>query len=188
MQTTDKTQAKIQLSNPTFLETPRLILRPFTENDFDAILPIYTNHDVMQFVNHGARTREEVKAELQKYKKHWETHGFGACAVIEKASGKLIGRADLYVSDRSTYPQLGYVLDQPFWGKGYATEAAKTYLNYGFNSLKFHRIVAFARTFNFASLHVLEKLGMQRQRELEYANRQYLEYGISRAEYLAKAS
>ena len=176
------------LKQSTFLETQRLILRPFNENDFDAILPIYTDNNVMQFVNHGARTSAEVAAELQKYIKHWERHGFGACAVIEKASGKLIGRADLYISDRSPYPQLGYVLDQPFWGKGYATEAAKTYLNYGFNSLKFNRIVAFARTFNFASLHVLEKLGMQRKRELEYANRQYLEYAISRAEYLAKAS
>ena len=170
------------------LETQRLVLRPLTCEDFAAIYPIYKNSEVMRYIDKGVRTKEEVLVELNGYIKHWEEYGFGPLAVIHKESGKLIGRSGLYLSDRSPFAQLGYVLDLSYQGQGLGTEVAKASLAYGFKELELEQIVAFVMPENLRSHQILsEKLGMHCITEnFNYSDRKYAFYSISRAEYLAQ--
>ena len=170
------------------LETQRLVLRPFTQQDFTALYPIYSNLEVMRYIEAGAKTEKEVLAELDGYIRHWKEHGFGPFAVIHKESGKLIGRSGLYLSDRSPFAQLGYVLDLSYQGQGLGTEVAKAGLAYGFKELELERIVAFVMSENLPSRRILgEKLGMHCITEnFNYSQRRYAFYSISRAEYFAQ--
>lgn len=170
------------------LETQRLVLRPFNQQDFTALYQIYSNLEVMLYIEQGAKTKKEVLAELDGYIKHWKEHGFGPFAVIHKESGDLIGRSGLYLSDRSPFAQLGYVLDLSYQGQGLGTEVAKASLVYGFKELELEQIVAFVMPENLRSHQILsEKLGMHcRTENLNYSERKYAFYSISRAEYLAQ--
>lgn len=170
------------------LETQRLVLRPFTRQDFTDLYPIYSNLEVMRYIGKGAKTQEEVMAELDAYIKHWKEHGFGPFAVINKKSEKLIGRSGLYLSDRSPFAQLGYVLDLPYQGQGLGTEVAKAGLAYGFRELELEQIVAFVMPENLRSHQILsEQLGMHCISEhFNHSDQKYAFYSISRAEYLAQ--
>ena len=171
-----------------YFKTQRLLLRPFTRQDFTALYPIYSNLEVMRYIEAGAKTEKEVLAELNGYIKHWKEHGFGPFAVIHKEIGTLIGRSGLYLSDRSAFAQLGFVLDLPYQGQGFGTEVAKAVLAYGFKELELERIVAFAMPENLPSRRILgEKLGMHCITEnFNYSQRRYAFYSISHAEYLAQ--
>lgn len=142
----------------------------------------------MRYIGKGARTKEEVLAELNGFIKHWEEHSFGPLAVIHKESGKLIGRSGLYRNDRSSFTELGYVLDLFYHGQGFGIEVAKASLEYGFKELELDRIVAFAMPENLPSRHILGKeLGMRCiSEDFDYSQRKYAFYSISRAEYLAQ--
>jgi ribosomal-protein-alanine N-acetyltransferase len=73
---------------------------------------------------------------------HWEQHGFGLCAVIDKAGGAFIGFCGLQYLDGTSEIEVGYRLAKRFWGQGLATEAASASLKYGFDELGLDRIVA----------------------------------------------
>ncbi len=84
--------------------------------------------------------------------------------MIERSSGTLIGDSGLYRTPAGEI-ELGYTLGAPWWGRGYATEAAGRWLGVAFDELDLDEVVALAEPANVASLHVLEKLGMQRAGE-----------------------
>ncbi len=89
---------------------------------------------------------------------------FSFWAVVERSSGALIGDAGLYRTPGGEV-ELGYTLGAAWWGRGYATEAAGTWLQVAFERLGVDEVVALAEPANVASLHVLTKLGMQRTGE-----------------------
>lgn len=70
----------------------------------------------MQFIG-GSRPPPEAEEELRGFLEYWQRYGFGASAVIQKVSHRLIGRSGLRVSYRSPYVEFGYVFFKPFWGK-----------------------------------------------------------------------
>lgn len=145
------------------LETPRLFLRPFTENDFRRLHALHTDKNVMRYIGNGIRDRTTIESDLKKIIKHQEKHGFSLFAVFEKASNKFVGRAGLiYLGyDEDKEIEVNYVLHKQFWGKGYATELLNGLLNYGFYKCKFQKIVAVVNYNNESSRHVLEKNGMK---------------------------
>ncbi|MDQ4120232.1 MAG: GNAT family N-acetyltransferase [Acidobacteriota bacterium] len=143
------------------LETDRLILRMFTPDDLDALDSIFNKPDVMKYLGaQGApMSRAETETALLSMIKHWERHGYGRWAVIFKQNQKLIGCAGLrnYEDDA----ELVFLIDQPYWGQGIATEIALACLNFGFEKHNFKKIIAFARPQNTASRNVMEKIGMR---------------------------
>ncbi len=144
------------------LRTERLLLRPYGEDDLDELAGVFTDPEVMRFVGSGARTREQTAEVIVQANAHEREHGFSVWAVIEAATGRLLGECGLNLLD-GTGPrvEVGYVLGRAFWGRGYATEAARESLRAGFVELCLPSIVAVADPRNFASLHVIDKLGMR---------------------------
>lgn len=149
----------------TSIETERLILRPFTLDDVDNHhRAVYGDAGVMRYMPGGLpRTREQTERVIAYFMDHWDRHGFGAWAVVEQASGSLIGQCGLNTVP-DTHPlevEVLYALAQSAWGQGFATEAARASLRYGFEQVRLDRIIALAAPDNAASRHVMDKLGMK---------------------------
>jgi ribosomal-protein-alanine N-acetyltransferase len=128
-------------------------------------------------------THEESKKSLIAILKHWGKHGFGIWGIVDKANGALIGRCGLNKIDETSEVEVDFVLTPNSWGKGYATEAAKAALEYGFQRLKLQNIIALAKPDNTASRRVIEKIGMQFKRYAEYWGITCAYYTISKPQY-----
>ncbi|MGB7924328.1 MAG: GNAT family N-acetyltransferase [Pyrinomonadaceae bacterium] len=162
------------------IETSRLQLRQLTPGDLDDLHPIFSDPAVVKYMKTGSPvSRDETETALDSIIKHWETHGFGRWAVVLKETGKLIGYGGL----RNLYgtPELVYLLAQPYWGMGIATEVAQACLKWGFDERPFERIVAVTRPEHAASRRVMEKIGMVYERNVIYHDIDVVLYSISRA-------
>lgn len=147
------------------LLTPRLLLRPFGAGDAVLVHQVYSDPEVMRYVATGPMADIAVTERLlADYTAHQVRHGYSFWAVIERESGTLIGDAGLYRTPAGEV-ELGYTLGAAWWGRGYATEAAGRWLEFAFGELELTEVVALAEPANTGSLHVLEKLGMQRDGE-----------------------
>jgi ribosomal-protein-alanine N-acetyltransferase len=147
------------------LETPRLILRPFAPGDAPLVHRVYSDPEVMRYVATGPMADLAVTERLlADYDAHQKRLGYSFWAVMERATGELIGDSGLYRTP-SGEVELGYTLGAAWWGRGYATEAASAWLACAFGSLGIFEVVALAEPANVASTHVLEKLGMRRSGE-----------------------
>ncbi len=148
------------------LETPRLKLRMFTPEDLDIYHErIYGDAEVMRYLPPGmARPREDAERALNFYIEYWNSHSFGVWAVVEKASGEMIGHAGLlHFRDYPDEVEVLYALGKVWWGKGYAAESARASVQHGFETAGLERIYAVAYPENRASQRVMEKIGMQSQ-------------------------
>jgi RimJ/RimL family protein N-acetyltransferase len=144
------------------LETPRLLLRQFTEADALLILQLNNEPGVLQYIPEQELESEEqalkvlVDIILPQYK-----NNLGRWAVHTKDNNEFIGWCGLKWLKETDEIDLGYRYKPSAWGKGYATEAAQYTLNYGLQQLRLKKIVAHAHIDNIASQKVLEKIGMQ---------------------------
>jgi RimJ/RimL family protein N-acetyltransferase len=185
------------------LETARLGLRKFMLEDIEAHTAIYGKPEVTQFLPGGPfldpETVQDASSWVVRYFiRHWQLYDFGAWALIDKETEKLIGHGGLKFLPHTPInppqslietPQevdIFYLLDRPYWGNGLATEAGKTFLAYGFEKLSLDHIAAITRPKNTASQHVLDKLGMVYTKEAYYYGVDVLYYAISRAAYSSK--
>lgn len=142
-------------------QTPRLLLRQFTEADAPLLLALNSDPEIVKYVHEPALETEEqakkilIDIILPQYK-----NNLGRWAIHTKGNMEFIGWCGLkYLSERDEI-DLGYRLMKRAWGKGYATEAAQHTLDYGFKSLHLKLITGRAHIENIASIKVLEKIGM----------------------------
>lgn len=143
------------------LQTPRLTLRRMTEADATSILELNSDPEVLKYL-HEPVLRDEAHALevirtiiLPQYE-----NNLGRWAIITKDNNEFVGWCGLKQRPEINEIDLGYRLKQSAWGKGYATEAAKATLAYGFNTLQLPVITGRAHIDNTASLKILEKIGM----------------------------
>jgi RimJ/RimL family protein N-acetyltransferase len=162
------------------LDTPRLLLRPFQEEDAPAAHEVYSDPEVMRYVATGPLSDPALTRRLlYDYRTHQDAWGYSFWAVVERASDRLIGDAGLYRTPAGEV-ELGYTLGKPWWGRGYATEAAGAWLGTAFSRLGIREVVALAEPANAASLRVLEKLGMTRDGERIAFGRPHAVYRAAR--------
>lgn len=164
----------------TSLATERLSLRPFGENDFDVLMSLYGDPDVMDIRKIGTQSAVQTKAQLATILDHWKAHGFGLFAVFDKANGGFVGECGLRYLDDTSEVELSYGLRPAFWGRGYATEAAAEMISFGFGPVALDRIVALSRGANTGSHRVLEKLGMTLERRWSNEYGELVKYAIDR--------
>ena len=147
------------------LHTERLLLRPFTEADTDAIFAVFSNPRVMRYWDSPAwKERAQAQRFIENSRK-LEEEGTGArFAVVRAADETPVGQCCLFKWNPAFRSAgVGYCLDDAAWGKGFATEAVGALLHWAFEALDLNRVQAEADTRNAPSGHVLEKLGFTRE-------------------------
>jgi RimJ/RimL family protein N-acetyltransferase len=157
------------VTTPLTLTTERLLLRDFVESDWEAVLAYQRDPLYLRYNPWTARTEEDVRAFIQMFLDHQnqEPRFKFQFAVTLKSTGQLIGNCGVRRDTAEAQEaDMGYELDPAQWGKGYATEAARAVLRFGFSHMPVHRISANCVAENTASAHVLEKLGMRQEGRL----------------------
>jgi ribosomal-protein-alanine N-acetyltransferase len=153
------------------IETERLLLRELEESDTGTLAEIYSDLEVMRYVGKGiALDYAQTKKSVENWIKYYERFKFGNWATIEKGTWKFVGLCGLSWLPDSYEIEVSYLFTKDSWGRGYATEAAKAILDYGFNQIGLRRIVALVYPQNEPSIHVLEKLGMKYEGERIFFN------------------
>jgi RimJ/RimL family protein N-acetyltransferase len=168
------------------LETARLILRPFVVDDLQEYhTRIYSDPDVTRYLPGGVpRPIERTRVVLEFSIEHGEKHGFSLWAVIEKASGMLIGQCGLLYMQNAVDVEIAYAFGKDYWGQGYAAEAGIACLRYGFETTGLPQIVAVAFPANLASQRVMQKIGMTHQGLTgQYYNAELVLYTMQRADF-----
>jgi RimJ/RimL family protein N-acetyltransferase len=141
------------------VETSRLRLRAIVASDWPAILAYMSDPRVTAFLPEGVLDENASRAFAQE-----QAGEYGkAVAVIEKASGEMIGHMAFHPWFGPDTYEIGWAFGRAAQGKGYATEAAEALLAYSFGTLKAHRVIATCQPENNASWRVAEKLKMRRE-------------------------
>jgi len=146
--------------------TERLMLREIERTDFESIHSYATDPEVVRFMAWGPNTEADTTAFLDRAHAHREAEprDHYGLAVERRADGLLLGSCGLRISDRANRCGfLGYCFRREAWGQGFATEAARAVLAFGFGTLGLHRIFAMCDVDNIASARVLDKAGMTRE-------------------------
>jgi RimJ/RimL family protein N-acetyltransferase len=142
------------------LETERLILRPPSLDDLDAWAAFAADPEAQQFLG-GAQSRHGAWSQILGVAGSWALQGFGMFSVIEKASGRWIGRiGPLWHAD---WPgrEVGWGVVREVWGRGYAPEAAAASMDFAFDVLGWDEAIHCIDPLNAASQAVARKLGSQ---------------------------
>jgi RimJ/RimL family protein N-acetyltransferase len=142
------------------IETLRLTLRAFQDDDIDPLFAIQGNHDAMRYT-HVAESRQDCAHWHRTFAALESTCGFAPWTVVLRAAGCVIGWGGLSIDpfDPGWGVEVSYYFHPAYWGRGYATELVRATLQYGFDVLALEVIGAFVRPANVASVGVLEKCG-----------------------------
>lgn len=157
------------------IETERLILRPHSIADFEALCAMNADPVTRKFVGGGVPIpREECWHRLMRYAGHWAFFGYGMFAIIEKDSGRFVGETGLADFHRGLgeafdpFPEAGWMLSSTVFGKGYATEAVTAAHRWFEANRPEARTVCIIDPGNTASVKVAEKLGYRPFGETRY--------------------
>lgn len=151
------------------MQTERLILRGFQPADVAALHKIVSNRENLRyFPRTEPWERERVERWLNSQPTHWQTHGFGWYLVEQQATGQLMGWCGLRELEDTQEVEVLYLFDKPFWGQGYATEAAQRCVADGFRLDGLKLIIGLTLLGNGASQRVLEKAGLVFVEEAQY--------------------
>ena len=151
------------------IETQRLLLRQFTQEDLKAYHQVLKQKAVYKWLGKGTKiTKEHVSRIINHDQTHWHRHQLGTWAVVLKASSQLIGHCGFtMVKDLNQY-ELLYAFSPSFWGKGYATEACLVSIKWLHYHTDIDTIIALSYLNNQPSIHIIEKLGFQFIKEYPY--------------------
>jgi len=138
-------------------QTKRLIIRHFTQNDFEAYFDMVGNSDVMRYVKKTLNL-DEAKQELTKFIEYYDNEKifFNIWAVEEKGSQQVVGLCGVYQNEDNEI-EIAYRLRASFWGNGFGSEIAKGLLEYCFKEFKVEKLVAYVVKENIGSVKILEK-------------------------------
>lgn len=144
------------------MRTPRLTLRPISTEDVTGLANIYGEAEVSEFLT--PLDLEKTERQVASFQAEWDQRGYGIFAITETASGRLIGRSGLHYWPQFDEVEVGWVLDRDAWGHGYATEAGRATLTWGFREKGLGKIIAIIATANVNSVAVASRLSMQVER------------------------
>ena len=183
------------------LETPRLAMRQFTEDDVDNLFSLNSDPEVMRYLSGGRPTpREEIRDQIIPFhlRVYDQLDRLGTWAAESAATGEFLGWFHFRPGHGTdiTDIDLGYRLRRPAWNKGYATEGSLALISMGFTVLGVERVFAHVMTANAASRRVLEKCGLTLVRTAPYdgadpiegAEQGVAEYALTRPEWEARTA
>jgi len=139
------------------LETLRIILRPLTPDDFEAVHSWARDPENTRYMAWGPNTEEDTRTFLSS------TTAGRDFAVVLKETGKVIGSCGFTNIREDDTADIGWILHKDYWKRGYGTEICGELLSYGFRTMKLRRIVANCAMVNYGSYRVMERNGMRRE-------------------------
>jgi ribosomal-protein-alanine N-acetyltransferase len=164
--------------------TERLVLRPFQPRDVPDLHAILQSPGILRYFREpGPPALDWVERLIARKLAFWEERGMGWWAVVPRSGGPLIGWAGLASPPNTDETEVGYLLAKPFWGRGFATEAARASLEWGFAEHPVDRIIGITHPENVPSQKVLLRLGMEYEGMHRYYEMDVRRYGISRARF-----
>ncbi len=170
--------------------TKRLIIRTFAEPDRERLIALARDPLVMRYIGRpaggsGERTREEAEAMFERLLERGRTHPYSMWALTERGEDTLIGWCGMQDLPGSADVEIGWILDSGYWGRGYATEAARAVLAYGFDRIALETIVAVAMPANVKSTNVMRRLGMRDCGIARFYGRDVAYFRLTAAEFEA---
>ena len=156
------------------IETERLILRELLSSDAQAMFELDSNPNVHQYLgNNPVASITECVNYIENIRNQYIKNGIGRFAVERKETGEVIGWAGLkfiteYENDHINFYDIGYRLQEKHWGKGYGYEAARAWLDHGFNEMHIPTIYASAHIDNIGSNKILKKIGLVQKGQFYY--------------------
>lgn len=156
------------------IETDRLLLRELLFSDVDGLFELESNPNVHLFVGNKPVTHiDECRAYVEFIHQQYKDFGTGRWAVILKETNEFLGWSGIKfitneINNYKDFYEIGYRFIEKHWGKGYATEAGKAFIDYAFNEMKVDALYAYADAGNENSRKILEKLGLRYVNSFEY--------------------
>jgi len=145
----------------SYIETERLIVRTWMPNDASALAAIYGDPDTMKYILSGAKTLEQTRVAIAQMIEAQERDGCSMWPVVLKENSELIGSCGLMKTDEAQVLELGFAFAPQARGKGYAYEAARGVLAFGFGQLRARSVIALVSPFNARAVALVNKLGMR---------------------------
>lgn len=171
------------------IETERLVLREFQLTDVDGFFELESNPNVHLFVGNKPITHiDESRAYIEFVQQQYERFGTGRWAVLLKETNEFLGWSGIkFITDEinghQNFYEIGYRFIERHWGRGYATEAGKAFIDYAFNEMNVAAVYAYADENNVNSRTVLEKLGLSYVNSFEYQNEKEVWYEIKNPKF-----
>lgn len=162
------------------LETPRLYLREMTVDDASNAYGLNLDPDVVKYTGDVSFVSVDEAREFLANYDHYKKYGFGRWAVIEKMNHEFLGWCGLKYTPEDDEFDIGFRFLKKYWNKGYATEAAKPCIEFGFNKWDMQVIVGRAMKENIGSIKVLEKIGLTYSRDSKCGGEPGVIYSIEK--------
>jgi RimJ/RimL family protein N-acetyltransferase len=161
------------------IETERLRLRAWRDDDLDEYAALCADPEVMRFFGTAGEpySREQSADQLARFRAHWDEHGFGLWCAADRGTDECLGFVGLavptFLPEILPAVEIGWRLARASWGKGLATEGARPCVDYAFGPLGLTRLVSIARPENHRSTNIMEKLGMRMERTTTHPEHRY---------------
>jgi RimJ/RimL family protein N-acetyltransferase len=159
------------------LQTARLRLREWREDDLDAYAAMYADPEVTRFLG-GPVRRDDVWRQMATLAGHWALRGYGLWLVEDREDGRFLGRAGLWRPEGWPGLEVGWALARGAWGAGYATEAARAAVAWAWSELGAGELISLIAPENGASIRVAQRLGMAPRGEWELGGRLVRVYAL----------
>lgn len=166
------------------VKTPRLLLRPWAPEDADAWFNILQEDGILRyFPDPNPPPRAKADAYILRQLANWNERGCGHWAVITPSDGQIIGWSGLEYLSELGETEVAYLLSKRVWGHGYASEAARAALRFGFETAGLESIIGLVHPDNIASISVLQKCGLRFADRISLWGMELSRYQIHRSTY-----
>ena len=163
------------------LQTERLRLRAFCEEDTDPLFEMMQDPDVVRFIgDRRSPTHQETWRAIAGYIGHWALRGYGLWAVEELGSGELVGRIGILNPPGWPGPEIAYTIGKRWWGRGLATEGARAARDWAFETLPVDELISLIDPANTASIAVATRLGETLTGDFDLWGNRVLIYAVTR--------
>ena len=167
------------MNEPT-LETERLLLRPLEQDDLDDVAAMLADPEVVRYLGQEPNRREDAWRSMAMFLGHGVLRGWTNNAVVEKATGRFVGRCGLWQPENWPGLEVGWTFARSAWGHGYATEAGAAWRDWAFANLDLEQLISVIHRDNARSIAVAERIGHPYLYDLEVRSHPCVIYGQDR--------
>ena len=167
----------------SILQIEDFIMRPVCLSNLNALEKIWTDTEITRFLpSRGVPIpQKDIEKSLQSFVEHWQQRGYGIWAIIEEDISQMIGYCGLRYLNELDEVEILYGLDKTHWRKGIMTQAVKASISYGFNRADLNKLIAMTLPENYASKRVIEKAGLNFEKQIRMFNLDVLYYSLIRS-------